>query len=445
MLAVSGVDRVERRAESVRAAESLARTLLTSGPLWYPADSETLAPQLEAVLDAYVESTAVTGLAVVPLASRDVEDEETRGDDAREILPSPYGVLLVDWFRDVPQPTDRTRVAAIVPFLALALYRAQLQDRLPLLTVTRPLRDIGWQRGLLSWRKLLAVLAGICALLLLLFLIPAELTVTATGRIQPRERADIFAPRNSVVLQLPVEHGQGVRRGDVLAELRSPDLERLMNETQGRLRTVEETLAAVRATRLQQGRTSADAGESGQLSAQEVELDVTWKGLQQQWQLLIDQQEELTMTSPFDGQVVTWDVRQLMARPVTHGEFLMRVARLDGPWMLELEVSEGRVGHVLQAYASLRGAERLRVEYLLETSPGRSYHGEVAGIADSTHVNAQGLPVVLVEADLPSTDFPAQRPGATVHARIACGRRSLGYVWFHRLYEAIRMAIAYRF
>jgi hypothetical protein len=143
--------------------------------------------------------------------------------------------------------------------------------------------------------------------------------------------------------------------------------------------------------------------------------------------------------------VVTWDVRQLVARPVTHGEFLMRVARLDGPWMLELDVPEGRVGHILRAYEASRDGEKLGVEYLLETSPGTTYRGEVTGIADSTHVSAQGLPVVSVEVDLPTTEFPDQRPGATVHARIACGRRSLGYVWFHRLYEAIRMAVAYRF
>jgi hypothetical protein len=33
------------------------------------------------------------------------------------------------------------------------------------------------------------------------------------------------------------------------------------------------------------------------------------------------------------------------------------------------------------------------------------------------------------------------RPGATVVARIHCGRRSLGFVWLHEFWEAIRLRL----
>ena len=36
------------------------------------------------------------------------------------------------------------------------------------------------------------------------------------------------------------------------------------------------------------------------------------------------------------------------------------------------------------------------------------------------------------------------RPGATVIARIHCGRRSLGYVWLHEVWEFIQTRILFR-
>jgi hypothetical protein len=326
--------------------------------------------------------------------------------------------------------------------LALALHGAQLHDRLPLVGLTRSLRDLGWQRGGADWRKWGMGLWSLAVAGALLAWIPADLTVPATGRLEPAERADLFAPRNSVVMGVPVSHGQRVTRGAVLAELRSVELERQLNETLGRLRTVEETLGALRTTRLLQGRAVGDQGGSAQISAQEVELEVTREGLQDQWQLLDTQRGELTLTSPMDGQVVTWDVGQLTARPVRHGEFLLRVARLDGPWLLELDVPESRSGHLLRAFETRPPGEGLRVEYLLESAPAASYRGELVAVGDATHVNASGLPVVPAEVALPVDHLPDPRPGATVHARIFCGRRSLGFVWLHRLYEAGWMALA---
>jgi hypothetical protein len=35
------------------------------------------------------------------------------------------------------------------------------------------------------------------------------------------------------------------------------------------------------------------------------------------------------------------------------------------------------------------------------------------------------------------------RPGATVTAKIHCGRRSLGYVWLHELWETIQSRVLF--
>ncbi len=445
LLAVSGVDSVERRAEAVRIAERLAEAAVIAGPVWFPDESASLAPQLESILEQYVESTAALAVAVIPLVAELPKEDSPEDEQQPEFSLLPCGVLIADWYSEGPDPTIRERIADIARPLGLALHRNQAFDRLPLLGVTRTLRDLGWQRGVGGWRKLGVGIIALIVLALALFVVPAELTVTAPGRIEPHERVDLFAPRNGVVVELPVRHGKSVSQGELIAALRSPELDRQMNEVQGRLRTVEETLAAIRATRLQQGGRGAEGRGLGQISTQEVEMEVTRQGLQEQWELLSEERDALRITSPFHGQVVTWDVRDLLARPVSHGEFLMRVARLEGSWRLELEIPEHRAGHVLNAFRTLEPGQKLPVEYLLETSPQSSYSGWVTGMADSIHLNQHGLPVVLVEVSLPDDDVPRHRPGATVHARVACGSKSLGYVWFHRLYEAIYMAGVYRF
>ena len=40
-------------------------------------------------------------------------------------------------------------------------------------------------------------------------------------------------------------------------------------------------------------------------------------------------------------------------------------------------------------------------------------------------------------------DLPALVPGATARARIDCGRRALGYVWLHDLFEAFQTWVAF--
>ncbi len=42
---------------------------------------------------------------------------------------------------------------------------------------------------------------------------------------------------------------------------------------------------------------------------------------------------------------------------------------------------------------------------------------------------------------MPEADL---RPGATVTAKVYCGRRSLGYVWFHDLLAFVQSRILFR-
>jgi len=203
----------------------------------------------------------------------------------------------------------------------------------------------------------------------------------------------------------------------------------------GELATARKRLATVQASRLDLSpQTAADREKYNQLTAEEEEVQELLKGLEQQHEVLKAQREELVVKSPLTGQVVTWNVRQtLEARPVQRGQVLLQVADLAGPWVLDVEVPDERIGHVLRAQSALR--PDLDVWFMLATEPGALYHGSIEKVALSTDVRPPEKANVTVTVKIEETRLPRLRPGATAVSQIGCGRRSLGFVWFHRVWE----------
>jgi hypothetical protein len=151
---------------------------------------------------------------------------------------------------------------------------------------------------------------------------------------------------------------------------------------------------------------------------------------------LAGQRQALEVRSPTDGQVLTWDIERLLAaRPVQRGDRLLTVADLAGPWELELRIDDDQAGHVLAA-GSLQ-PEPLRVSFHVATEPGVRYAGRLRAIGTATEVDDAGRPTVWATVAL--DDAPAQpQPGATVVAKIHCGRRAIGYVWLRPLFETVQ-------
>jgi hypothetical protein len=99
-----------------------------------------------------------------------------------------------------------------------------------------------------------------------------------------------------------------------------------------------------------------------------------------------------------------------------------------------LQVADDRTGHLLAARDELG---ELNTRFLLASDPGQEYQGRVTNIAPTTELNAEQQPMVRVTVAFDKNAVPALRPGATAIAKVHCGRRSLGYVWLHDLYEYV--------
>src|SRR5262249_16345043 len=149
--------------------------------------------------------------------------------------------------------------------------------------------------------------------------------------------------------------------------------------------------------------------------------------------LLKEKQETLVVTSPIDGQITTWQLRDLVLhRPVRAGQVLMSVADPNGDWEAELHVPEDRAGYVVEAPKTIK--PDLPVRFVVASSRGREHQGTIKEVHERAEVHdPEEGPTVLVRVAFDKTQLKPNelQPGATVTGKINCGRVSVGYKYLH--------------
>lgn len=426
VVAVSGVEHFDRRSDAVAAIGDLAAAAVSSGEVRWELTDEpnpTAPPQLARTWNACRETNGLERAEIAVL--RDLQDARGR----------PFGVLVAEWFHI--ENRSAPGLDPIVEHAQSALTNAFHATPGPIGRLGRkcaaPFR---WR----SLPKTVVILATLTALTAALCLWPAAFAVDARGRVRPAVQREVFAPRDGIVRALHVSHGQKVAAGDKLVVLVDPALDLDLEQVLGDIRTARQRLLSIQAAR-----TTAVSGDragnrvpdrSGQLAGEEKEITERLAGLEKQLAILEREQESLTVTSPIDGVVLTWETDQrLDARPVRRGQRLLTVAQPEGDWLLELFVPDRRIGHVLVAQESMPA---LRIDYLIATDPAVTRHETVDAIALSTEPHQDDEPSVRVTARVERSEADDLRPGSTVVGKIHCGERPIGYVWFHELFESVR-------
>jgi hypothetical protein len=429
--AISGVDTVERRSKAVRALEQLAARCAACGePVWYHDGVADLPDEILKPLDAYLEESHARAVAVVPLLAPQSESASA--------TPHIIGVLLAEHFQALPASEMlRERMGAVSGHAAIALNNALTHSRMPLARISRGLASVRWLFESRQLPKTAIALALLTAAIAALALVPADFDVEARGELQPQVKREVFAADDGVVSDLLVAANKPVKAGEPLVVLRKAELDLESRRLLGEMQTAERKLASLRAERLQDAPVDAERPrDPHQLAADEEELKLTLASLAAQQKILDEQQAALTIRSPIDGQALTWNIDQLLAaRPVERGQALLSVADLAGPWVLELHVADDRAGHLLAARETLQ--RELETRFVLASDPGHEYTGRVINIAPTTELDPDQQPTVRVTVAFDKNAVPALRPGATAIAKIHCGRRSLGYVWLHDLYDYV--------
>ncbi|MCX7413578.1 MAG: HlyD family efflux transporter periplasmic adaptor subunit [Planctomycetia bacterium] len=458
--AVSGQESIERRATAVQAIEALVRVVAKAGdPLWHPDPAQELPPQIEEELEHYIDESHATALAIIPLEKpRPTPVVKPGGVDAVAVAkaeaaprqaPEPIGALVAEWFSSSTfDGGKRPRVELVAEHGKVAIANALVHTSLPFYGV---LNLLGKSRMLTTARNLprtiLAALATVAAILALV-LVPADLRLEGKGTLEPVHRRDVFAEIQGVVERLEpgLEHGAEVKEGQLLATLRNTDLEVALSDVLGRKASSEEQLVSTRRALLEDHKISAD--EKIRMAGRAAQLQREIESLEEQRKLYEMKKKDLLVRSPIDGVIVTWQVRdRLILRPVEQGQVLMSIADKTGPWELEVHMPDDRVGHINRAAAEAKQAGReLEVDYIVATDPGTRHRGDVKEIHEQAEVRGEQGNTVLVRVTIDPKRHEKEElgAGATVTARINCGSRPLGYVWFHDVLSFIQAQVFFR-
>jgi hypothetical protein len=444
--AVSGQDMFDKRSNTIRLLGRLATAVVATGEtMWYTGDTSNMAPQVEDAVQEYVDESHSKTVAVLPLARprRDPEEEEA---SKREDPDPPIGALIVEEIEDSRVPDKMLqRVDVVGRHSATALANALDHDNLFLMPLWR---TIGRQKWVLKARtlpKTLAITGAILAVLVALGTWPYAFTLRAKGTIEPVERRIVFAPSEAEVELVLVKHGDMVHKDDVLAKLRDTESQVKLTEVQGQIDVSRRTVESLQ---YQSRLGSISTEERNRFLSQEAEEAVKLMGLQSQEKLLLKKIADLDVLSPIDGEVITWDVQnRLNHRPVQRGQELMRIADPKGDWRLELNIPEKRMGHISRARHEIK--PDLDVDYALAVDPSTTRVGQITKIEEGANPEQEegnlvkayvAIDTAKLRKELPEG---ALRPGAAVDGKIHCGKRAIGYVWFHDAIEYVQSRILF--
>lgn len=242
--------------------------------------------------------------------------------------------------------------------------------------------------------------------------VPMDFRVGGNARVEGAVQRVLVAPADGFISQSHVRPGDGVKAGQVLAELAGQDLQLERNKWSSELAQHENAYAAAmaRADRTQLVISQARAEEA-----------------RAQLALVDEQLGRIRLEAPFDGVVIRGDLSQSLGAPVQRGDVLLTVAPKDR-FRVIVEVDERDIAWISVAQ---------RGSLALSAQPWDALPLRVTRITPMASP-MEGRNVFEVEAALDSQP-DTLRPGLQGVARISVGEAPLLWAWTHRLTGWLRL------
>ncbi len=465
--AVSGQEVVEQRSNLVRELTRLCKAVIRSGEdLVYTGTTDGFAPDLRDAVEMYVDESGSKIVSVTILHKPETE----QGAESKE--KETFGCLVAEQIGDELAPTDmHARTEVVARHASTALWNAQEHHKIFLKPVLKALGS-PWRmfRGR-TLAKIAAVVAAVIVVVVAMAFIPCTLTIEGHGSLLPEERHKVYSPvPSSHVVEVLVDHGDRVKKGDLLIKLDSPELQK---ELKGLMADQSKADSQYFSLRKQEEKANGSQSSSGemdinQIRAQMYEAKFTSKGARERIEIINEQLESMNVRSPQDGIITTWEARKnLMGRPVEIGTELLQIAGTEGEWLLEVEVPDDDMGPVLAAKHQLEEdikAQRkkpdatLSAYFVTMTDPSHRYNGYVRKVAPSAENVAEseqyknrhvvkvtiGFPDSVRQDYLKRNEITEMRPGAEVRARVSCGGTNLAYYLLRKPVQVFYESVLFR-
>lgn len=225
--------------------------------------------------------------------------------------------------------------------------------------------------------------------------------VTAFGRAQPEVEVTISPDVSGEIVALPVQEGDVVQQGDLLARLKPDDYRAAVERAQAQVSQAKATLAQRRADSLQARRTYErqkklyekgvvaesdfqDAESSYQQAVAQLEAArFQVEGAKADLQDAREQLQKTRIYAPMAGTVTRLEVEEgerVVGTQQQAGTEMMRISRL-GQMELEVDVNESDVVNV-------SARDSATIEF--DAHPDRSFQGRVTEIANSARIENEG-------------------------------------------------------
>lgn len=247
-----------------------------------------------------------------------------------------------------------------------------------------------------------------------------ESSVEATGTIEPIKLVEVKSQASGEILEMPVELGDQVERGDLILRIDPRDE---VNEVQQAEADLELARSQVQVaeSRLERSRALRD---SGVVTAEELESAVLEHAnarsslikARTRLELASEQRADATVRAPITGTIVTRSVEEgqiiTSTRDVTGGTTLLEMADLSEVQVRTL-VDESEIGRVEPG---------LPAEITVEAYPERTFRGSVLQVEPSATVE-QNVTMFAVLTRIPNDDR-LLKPGMNADVEIMIGQKA---------------------
>lgn len=269
-----------------------------------------------------------------------------------------------------------------------------------------------------TWIKL-AVIA-VAALAAFLFLVDGDYNVDSPVTVQAINHQVVAAPFQGLLETVDVDLGQQVASNQLLGKFKTYELER--------------KLAEAKADKIRY-QTDYDKSSSEGKTAEAQQAKLKADQAQQQIEILEEQIGKAELHAPFDGFVVSGDVKNLRGNTYPVGQPLFEVAPLDA-LRGELRVDERDIHQVkLGQKGELATAGHPGIKLAFEVEA-------ISPIAESIEgKNVFKVRVKLLDGQKLDEAMYWLRPGMEGVAKVSIDRRKYAWIWTHRAVEWVRLKL----
>jgi len=255
------------------------------------------------------------------------------------------------------------------------------------------------------------IVATLLGLLVAIMLVPVTHRIKCVCRLEPVTHRFVAAPFDGTLEETLVEPGDVVEKGALLARLDGREL-----------RWKQAELVAERARAVKQRDAELATGKFGAAQISKLEM----QRIDLQIQLLKHREDNLEIRSPIAGVVTSGDLQRAVGAPVSLGQSLFEVAPLDA-MLVEMAIPQEDIRFVKPT---------LSVNVQLDSLAGETWELKVDRVRPRAEIRDQHS--VFIATALMENEEAMLRPGMEGHAWVLCPKRPVGWLLFHKPWDAMR-------